>query len=43
MLDLQQWEPFALSIFFVITVLLASVGFAAPPRQLPGADSLRHT
>ena len=33
MLDLQRWEPFVLSIFFVITALLASMGFAVPPRQ----------
>ena len=33
MLDLQRWEPFALSIFFVIIALLASMGFAVPPRQ----------
>lgn len=33
MLDLQRWEPFALSVFFVITALLASMGFAVPPRQ----------
>lgn len=30
MLDLQRWEPFALSVFFVITALLASMGFIAP-------------
>jgi hypothetical protein len=39
MLDLQRWEPFALSIFFVITVLLASMGFIAPLRK-PHADQL---
>ena len=39
MLDLQRWEPFALSIFFVITALLASMGFIAPPRK-PPADGL---
>jgi hypothetical protein len=33
MLDLQRWEPFVLSIFFVVTALLASMGFSAPPRQ----------
>ncbi len=33
MLDLQRWEPFVLSIFFVVTALLASMGFAAAPRQ----------
>ncbi len=32
LLDLQRWEPFALSIFFVITALLASMGMTAPPR-----------
>ena len=42
MLDLQRWEPFALSIFFVITALLASMGFIAPPREpnAPNADEL---
>lgn len=39
MLDLERWEPFALSIFFVITVLLTSMGFAAQPRQ-PQSDGL---
>jgi hypothetical protein len=39
MLDLQRWEPFALSIFFIITALLSSIGFAVPPRQ-PRADEL---
>jgi hypothetical protein len=33
MLDLQRWEPFVLSMFFVIVALLASMGFAVPPRQ----------
>ena len=33
MLDLQRWEPFALSLFFVSTGLLASMGFASPPRE----------
>lgn len=36
LLDLQRWEPFALSIFLVITVLLASMGLhraAAPARN----------
>lgn len=33
MLDLQRWEPFVLSMFFVIIALLASMGFAVPPRQ----------
>lgn len=39
MLDLERWEPFALSIFFVISVLLASMGFARLPRE-PQADEL---
>jgi hypothetical protein len=39
MLDLQRWEPFALSVFFVITALLASTGYAAPLRQ-PESDGL---
>jgi hypothetical protein len=39
LLDLQRWEPFALSIFFVITALLASMGLTAPPRR-PEADGL---
>lgn len=39
LLDLQRWEPFALSIFFVITALVASMGFIALPRN-PQADGL---
>lgn len=39
LLDLQRWEPFALSIFFVITALVASMGFIALPRK-PHADDL---
>jgi hypothetical protein len=42
MLDLQRWEPFALSIFFIITALLSSMGFAVPPRQ-PISDDLAAT
>jgi hypothetical protein len=44
MLDLQRWEPFALSIFFVITVLLASVGFAAhrASKREPSARDREH-
>jgi hypothetical protein len=41
LLDLQRWEPFALSVFFVITALLSVMGMMAPPR-LPedgGLDS----
>jgi hypothetical protein len=39
LLDLQRWEPFALSIFFVVTALLSTMGFIAPPRK-PHADEL---
>ena len=37
LLELKSWEPFALSIFFAICALLASMGFAAPLRK-PGVD-----
>jgi hypothetical protein len=33
LLDMKRWEPFALSVFFVICALLASMGFAAPFRE----------
>jgi MFS family permease len=39
LLDLQRWEPFALSVFLVITALLSLMGMIAPPRQ-PEADGL---
>ena len=39
LLDLKRWEPFALSVFFVICALVSSMGFAAPPRK-PEADEL---
>lgn len=39
LLGLQRWEPFALSVFLVITALLCSTGLTAPPRQ-PEADRL---
>jgi hypothetical protein len=39
LLDLQRWEPFALSVFFVITALLSLMGMTAPPRK-PEADGL---
>lgn len=39
LLDLKRWEPFALSIFFVICALVASMGFAAPLRK-PEVDEL---
>lgn len=37
LLDLQRWEPFALSSFFVICALLASMGVIAPLRRNPGS------
>jgi hypothetical protein len=37
LLDLQRWEPFALSVFFVIVTLVCLTGLAAPPRP-PDAD-----
>jgi hypothetical protein len=33
LLDLQRWEPFSLSMFFVICALVASMGYAAPLRK----------
>ncbi|WP_129646695.1 hypothetical protein [Peristeroidobacter agariperforans] len=33
LLDLQRWEPFALSVFFVVTALLSVMGMMAPPRS----------
>lgn len=39
LLDLQRWEPFALSVFFVVTAFLASMGMVAPPRT-PHEDGL---
>jgi hypothetical protein len=38
-LDLQRWEPFAQSVFFVVCALLSLRGFTAPPRR-PEADEL---
>jgi hypothetical protein len=38
--DLQRWEPFAQSVFFVVGALLSLRGFTAPPRR-PTADGLR--
>jgi hypothetical protein len=40
LMDLKRWEPFALSIFFVICALVASMGFAAPLRK-PEVDEPR--
>ena len=37
LLDLQRWEPFALSVFFVICALLASMVVMAPTPR-PEAD-----
>jgi hypothetical protein len=31
-LDIQRWEPFAQSSFFVLTALLAFMAITAPPR-----------
>jgi MFS family permease len=39
LLDLQRWEPFALSVFLIICALLASMCVIAPLRQ-PGMDEL---
>jgi hypothetical protein len=39
LLDLQRWEPFALSTFFVVCSLLASMGMIARLRR-PEADGL---
>jgi type IV secretory pathway VirB2 component (pilin) len=36
LLDLKSWEPFALSVFFVVCALVSSLGYAAPLRK---ADS----
>jgi hypothetical protein len=33
MFGLKSWEPFALSVFFTICALVASIGFAAPLRK----------
>jgi hypothetical protein len=38
LLDLKRWEPFSLSIFFVICALVASMGFAAPLRKPEGEE-----
>ena len=39
LLDLKRWEPFSLSVFFVICALVASMGYAAPLRK-PEVDEL---
>ena len=33
LLELKTWEPFALSMFFIICALVGSMGFAAPLRK----------
>lgn len=33
LLELRKWEPFALSIFFVVCALLTSMGVIRPPRE----------
>ncbi|MBM0107809.1 hypothetical protein JM946_23995 [Steroidobacter sp. S1-65] len=33
LLDWQRWEPFVLSVYFVIMALLSLMGMTAPPRQ----------
>jgi hypothetical protein len=33
LLDLQRWEPFALSVFYVVSAILSVMGMIAPPRQ----------
>lgn len=35
LLDWQRWEPFALSVFFVITALLSVMGMMAPEAPVP--------
>lgn len=39
MLDLPRWEPFVLSVFFIICALLTSMGVMAPLRQPEAATS----
>lgn len=34
LLDLQRWEPFALSVFLVTCALLCFMGFTAPPEAV---------
>lgn len=42
LLDLQRWEPFALSVFFVIVALLSLMGMIPRPGE-PEADGLAPT
>jgi hypothetical protein len=39
LLNLQRWEPFALSVFLVVTALLSLMGMTSPPPR-PEADGL---
>jgi FtsH-binding integral membrane protein len=39
LLDLQRWEPFGQSVYFVTCAILCSIGLTAPPRG-PEADGL---
>jgi hypothetical protein len=39
LLNLERWEPFATSVFFVTCALLSFMGLTAPPRQ-PEGDGL---
>ncbi len=39
LLDLRRWDPLALSVFFTLCSLLASLGVMAPPRE-PEVDEL---
>jgi hypothetical protein len=41
-LDLQRWEPFAQSTFFVLAALLAFMAITSPPRR-PGATQMTIT
>jgi len=40
--DLQRWEPFAQSVFFIVGAILIFSSFTAPPRRLE-ADALRES
>jgi hypothetical protein len=42
LLDLQRWEPFALSMFFLVCALLTSMSVVAP-RRYPNVDELGPT
>ena len=38
-LDLSGWEPFALSVFWIVTSLLFLMTLTAPPRKPPAGES----